>query len=454
MNSFDVFDTLLARRNLNSDPIWHHLQQEFGIDNFVTCRKAADTGARNLEEIYNKLVDEGVVSYKLRNTVYRRELELEIESAIPIQENLDRVQHGDLLISDMYMPASAILQMVRQVGLDKQVTIYQSNGDKSNGTIWPKLENNRPGVHLGDNRHSDVSMPQAAGFTAELCTQTHFTTDEYAIFENYFSNIALLVRESRLAFNGIHKQHFAIANTANLPMLFVLAELIHRRYENRNVVMLGRDCQLLQRIYNAYYNETTPYLPFSRAVAFNQPSIAVEYLQSHSPTKPVFVDISSTGGTWERLLSDIEVCVAIYSDQAYYTPSRPALPKNFSYLTTNTEIGQTNLLIEMFNCGDHGHLDSLTQIKGRLITASFAKSELPESLVNVIHTPVGFAVKQASIYKDAIRNELAALDTHQLVAKFGEFAMRICSQHQLLNDAQSFLSQETKYLEQFTNENS
>ena len=449
MNSFDVFDTLLARRNLNSEPIWYHLQQEFSIDNFVVNRKSADTGSRNLEEIYNKLLDEGAIPFKLRDLIYRREIELEIESAIPIQENLDRVEHGDLLISDMYLPAATILQMVRQVGMDKQVTIYQSNGDKSNGSIWARLVNDRPAIHLGDNQHSDVNMPQLAGFTSELCTQTHLTSDEYNIFENNFSNIALLIRESRLAFNGNHKQHFLVANTKNLPMLFVLAELIHRHYEKRNIVFLGRDCQLLQKIYNAYYNETTPYLPFSRAVAFSQPEEAVNYLKSHAPSKPVFIDISSTGGTWERLSNDLEVCVAIYSDQAFYTSTRPVLPKKFSYLTTNTEIGQTNLLLEMFNCGDHGHLNSLKQIDSKLFTANFSNPELPSDLIKTIHAPIRFAVKQANIYRDAIRNELSALDQHQLVNKFGEFAMGICNQRFLLKEAQHFLDQETEYLEQF-----
>lgn len=450
MNSFDVFDTLLARRNLTSDPIWHHIEAEFGIANYVTSRKSADTGARSLEEIYNKLVDEGVLTPSNRNSVYQRELELEIAESIPIQENLDRVQHGDLLISDMYLPASAILQMVRQVGLDKQVTIYQSNGDKSNGAVWAKLLHNKPGVHLGDNNHSDVTVPRSAGFTAELCTQSNFTSAEHSIFENQLPNVALLCRESRLAFNGSHQQHFEIANSANLPLLFVLAELIYRRFKNLNVALLGRDCQLLHKIYNAYYNEATPYLPFSRAVAYNQPEVALEYLQSHSPKNPVFIDISSTGGTWEKLQGGVQVCVAIYSDQAYYTPSRPALPETFSYLTTNTEIGQTNLLIEMFNCGDHGHLNKLTQINGRLITAEYAQPELPEDLIRVIHSPAQFAVKQVSIYRDAIRSELACLNEQQLVTKFSEFAMRICSQNYLLADAKRFLEKETQYLEQFT----
>lgn len=450
MNSFDVFDTLLARRNLNSEPIWYHIQQEFGLDDYVTQRKLADTGSRSLSTIYDKLVDEGVVPFNLKDTIYRREIELEIESAIPIQENLDRVKDGDLLISDMYLPANAILQMVRSVGLDKQVTIYQSNGDKSNGTVWAQLANDKPGVHLGDNEHSDVAMAHAGGINGELCNQSLLTSYEHSLFGTNLANIGLLVRESRLAFNGDHSGYFNVANNTNLPLLFVLAELVSRRYSKRHVVFLGRDCQLLHKIYNAYYDATASYLPFSRAVAFNQPNVAVEYLRSHSSMKPVFIDISSTGGTWERLGADIEVCVAIYSDTAYYTPNKPELPANFSYITSNSQIGQTNLLLEMFNCGNHGHLNKLHQINGRLMTAEFGTPELPSSVIKTIHTPAKFAIKKAAVYKEAIRNELANLTDAQLITHFGQYAMRICSEQQLLASARSFLEQETQYLEQFT----
>jgi len=338
---------------------------------------------------------------------------------------------------------------VRSVGLTKQVTIYQSNGDKSNGSVWPRLANNRPGVHLGDNVHSDYDMPTRAGFNAEVCTNSMLSAVEYSLFENKLPNLGLLVREIRLAFNGNHSEHFRIASSCNLPLLFVLSEMIYRRYSNRNVVFLGRDCQLLHKIYNAYYG-VAPYLPFSRAVAFKQPDLATLYLRTHAPKDPVYIDISSTGGTWEKLDPSLNVCVAIYSDREYYTPVKPVLPENFSSLTTNTQIGQTNLLIEMFNCGDHGHLESLTQIDGNIMLAEFAEPELPEELVAVIHSPANSAVNLTHIYKDAIRSELGALSEQELTKRFSECAMSVCSQNHLMDSAKSFLETETQYLEQFT----
>ena len=103
MNSFDVFDTLLARRYFTSDPIWHHLSAEFNLPDFVQQRKAADTGGRSYEQIYDYLVDTNAIAADQRNVIATRELELEIETSFPIQKNIDRVKDGDILISDMYL---------------------------------------------------------------------------------------------------------------------------------------------------------------------------------------------------------------------------------------------------------------------------------------------------------------------------------------------------------------
>ena len=454
MNTFDVFDTLLARRHITSDPVWQQMEREYNIPGFIFARKNADTGTRDLQRIYNKLVDEGVIVYSQQQEMMNREIELEISISFPVQKNIDRVQHGDVLISDMYLPAHAILQLVRSVGLDKQVTLYQSNGDKSNGSIWSRLQKTDTGTHLGDNRHSDYDMPTQAGVKAEWFEGTGLTQIESQLFDQGLCNLALLCREIRLRNNPVDTEYFNIACDANLPLLFVLAEMIHRKRGKQEIVFLGRDCQLLHKVYNAYYG-IAYYIPFSRKVAYAQPNDAVEYLKAHSPKNSLYVDISSTGGTWAKLaqISDLAVLVAIYSDVAFYTPERPVLPEKFDYLSTNTEIGQTNLLIELFNCGDHGHLGSIEVIDGTLMRSYYGEPELPISLIKELHLPAKQSVELSPIYAEALRAELTQLDDTLLKSTFGALAMYICNQTHLLQEARDFLEKETEYLEQFTNEN-
>lgn len=454
MNTFDVFDTLIARRYLTSDPIILQLANEVENSNFFEARKIADTGARSLQEIYTHLASAGIIPESHVSVLMNREIELEIQHAIPVQENINRVNHGDILISDMYLPASAILEMVRSTGMNKQVTLYQSNGDKSNGTVWPKLQRLLAGWkshHLGDNKHSDVDMPASFGISAEWCPDaTKLNASECKIVDD-LTHIAMLSREVRLRYSGDRTIYHTIAASVNLPMLFVLAEQLHRKYKNRNIVFLGRDCQLLQKLYSAFYG-LCYYLPFSRKVAYDQPEDSLKYLQAHSPNNPVYVDISSTGGTWEHLsrFGLINITVAIYSDSAYYTPTKPTLPMGFEYLMTNSQIGQTNLLLELFNCGDHGHLEMIKTDGDKLMEVGFGLPELPSEIVDAVHNPVKQACNLVTVYRDNIRQELSNLTDEQLVKYFAQLSSTICSETNLLSQAKGFLDKETHYLTQFT----
>jgi len=447
MNTFDVFDTLLARRYLTNNALLQQMETEFSIPGLALARTQADTGTRSLAEIYDHLVATGIIPARLRRTILKREIELEIDNVFPVAQNLQRVAHGDILISDMYLPASAILQMVRSVGLDKQVTLYQSNADKHTGAVWKKFRH-YSGVHLGDNKHSDYTMPVQAGINAEhFSPATEPTGIEASLVNNGFIHIGLLSREIRLSSIPKFKDHFELACDFNLPLLFIMAEMIHRQYGERNIVFLGRDCQLLHRLYNAYY-DLSYYLPFSRKVAYNQPEDAVKYLYTHAPENPLFVDISSTGGTWAKLQSDIDILVAIYSDKTYYTPDRPVLPKNFKYLTTSNEIGATNLMLEIMNCGDHGHLESIQIHQDQLLEAHFALPELPAELISEVHLPVSRAVQLAKFYKQNIRKEMAKLSDRQLVQGLSQLAGFICSRQDLLQSHQTLLSKESVYIAQ------
>jgi hypothetical protein len=453
MNSFDVFDTLLARRHLTSEPIWPQIEREFGIPGYTQARKSADTGSRILSEIYDQLVVQGLITQQQHSIVMRREIELEIEICFPVQVNLDRVAHGDILISDMYLPASAILQLVRSVGLDRQVTLYQSNGDKSQGTVWPKFGGRHRGIHLGDHPNSDYASPVRAGIHGEhFNPATGLNLVEQELFNSGFANIGLLAREIRLRNNPPPdlKPYFDVACDLNLAWLFVIAELINRQHGNRNIVFLGRDCQLLHKLYTAYY-DVAYYLPFSRKVAYSQPKDAIDYLRVHSPDNPLFVDLGSTGGTWAHLQNDLDILVAIYSDTSSYSAIKPVPTAKFKYLSQNSVMGPTDLMIEVMNCGDHGHLNRIEVFQDKLMQAHFGEPELPQPIVDTVHQPMADAVRLAPIYRRALREEMSGVSLELLNKAFAGLALEICSRGELLVPLQDFLNKETTYLGQFVN---
>jgi hypothetical protein len=395
------------------------------------------------------LVAQNVIDVSTRHEIQQREVNLEVEHSIPVRINLDRVSEGDLLISDMYLPGSAILQMVRSVGLEKQVSIYQSNGDKSTGDIWRRMQDCKPNLHLGDNTNSDYNQAKANGINAELYPGTHFNGYEQDLHDLGLRSIALLSREIRLATVTASNSVFTeIASSLNLPLLFVSIELLQRKHRDKQFIFLGRDGQLLHKIYNSYFG-VAGYLPFSRKVAYDNPTTAYNYLKRHSTDNTVFVDISSTGGTWQNL-SPVDITVLIYSDKAFYTPEKPVLPATFNYITTNSEIGQTDLLLEVFNCGDHGPLEQINELVPGMYTQTFGTPELSADIVEAVHAPAKYAHKLRSIYASAIRNDLLSLDEEQLKAFMHYCTANICARTELYQQLGSFVNNETQYLNQFT----
>jgi hypothetical protein len=225
--------------------------------------------------------------------------------------------------------------------------------------------------------------------------------------------------------------------------------MLWRKHGHQDIVFLGRDCQLLHRIYSAYY-KISYYLPFSRQVAFTQTKEAIDYLSSHMSSDTVLVDISSTGGTWQHISSikEFPITVLIYSDVAFYTKEKPILSSKFDYLEKNSVCGQTNLLLELFNCGDHGYLESLQHMGNHIQRASFAKPELGDELIKTIHQPVNNAVALANYYNPSLTYELSKLSDVDLSSLFSVFVTNVCGQTQLQSTIPDFFNKEDLYLKE------
>ena len=417
IRSFDVFDTLLSRRYINSDIIWDQMEKSHGIQGFASNRKAADTGSRNLKQIYQTMASANHIPADQVNAFCSDEIAREKELAFPIKENIDRVRDGDLLVSDMYMSGEDILNLVRSVGLEKQVTIFQSNGDKSTGAFWDRMKGKLDlEYHLGDNIHSDVQMPLSRGFNG-VHYPNNLTPRENYLLENKMTHLGLLIREIRLRnhekdFDAL----FSVANQENLFWLFVACEMLHRKYSDKKIVFLGRDCQLMHKIYNAYYSVQSYYLPFSREVALNQTEEAVQYLKHFTTEDSVLVDISSTGRTWEIICKNhpFNVEVMVYSDLYWYSENKPSIHDSFSSIHRNSIIGPTSIILEIFNCGDHGKIRHIDIIEG-VPVCRFGETEFPKEVIDVIHKPVNDAVALKAYYS-SITKELADLTIEELEA--------------------------------------
>jgi len=421
IRSFDVFDTLFGRRYINNDAVLATMQEIYKIDNFMSNRKSADTGNRNLKQIYQTMVDVGHIPANMEDILHAAEVAIEKNYIFPIKENIQQVRDGDLLVSDMYMQATDILSLVRSVGMNKQVSIYQSNGDKASGSFWAKMKGQLDiEYHLGDNEHSDVNIPLSYGFNGRHYSNiSELTFNEQFLLNNELKQLGLMMREIRLSnYEPEYNAFFHVANQQNFLLIFVLCETLYRKYGNRPITFLGRDCQLLHKIYNEYYNVRSYYLPFSREVAQKQTKESVEYLKSNTFHDSVLVDISSTGKTWELICKNhpFNVEVIIYSDLYWYSKEKPVLPSTFSYIHQNSKIGPTSIILEIFNCGNHGKLQRIDMINDVAIGV-YGESELPKEVVDVIHKPFDNAVElHKKNQYPKIREELTNVSDEELTS--------------------------------------
>jgi hypothetical protein len=185
-------------------------------------------------------------------------------------------------------------------------------------------------------------------------------------------------------------------------------------------------------------------------VALENPVTANQYLNTQSPKDTVFIDISSTGRTWEVLnaapAGQHNVLVVIHSDQFSYSTSKPVLPSGFSSLHTNTEVGPSNILLEIFNCGDHGRLNIIhSLVDGKLVTAQYAEPELHPELVKIIHTPVQLAVTLTDHYASNLFNQISALDDASLRQIFIDLKNTICAQNNVLMMMKDYVVKDDAY---------
>ena len=173
-------------------------------------------------------------------------------------------------------------------------------------------------------------------------------------------------------------------------------------------------------------------------------STAVMYLASQSPSNPLYVDLSSTGATWQHLsrYSQFNVLVGIYSDVFYYTNTKPELPNGFEYLVKNSEIGNTNYLLEVFNCAKHGHIKGFDKFK-----ASFGEPELGLTTIIDIHDPIDSAVELSTYYGFIIQDEMTAKSDEEILKLFGEMAISMSAQAGYLDEFTDYLNKEKTYLE-------
>jgi predicted HAD superfamily hydrolase len=116
VRSFDIFDTLVARRCVHPYNIFYFVEHRASHEGFTKMRILAERGISNqdynLQAIYRAMQTLFNIDSARLAALMQMELEEEFANLIPIRENCLLVAPGDLLVSDMYLPMSFLRRVV------------------------------------------------------------------------------------------------------------------------------------------------------------------------------------------------------------------------------------------------------------------------------------------------------------------------------------------------------
>ena len=453
IRTWDIFDTLIARRCIFPQNIFAIVEQTSRIKNFAAARMTAERNVverqinYTLDDIYNELQRVTNASKDFCDKLKELEIEVELEQSIPIKENLRQVQSGDILISDMYLPKWVIRKILNKAGLFVPVEIVVTSGGKSSGRIWQQIASQNEFVfHVGDNLSSDVQKPVQYGFESAPSVLSNPTQYELWLAQRNF-NFGTYLRELRLKnpFTEEIKRTYWKICTINIGILIILVQLIdnlQKNYEFEYLGFCGRDTYYLQLLYQKYKEAVheTPvendYLYYSRKLVRRSENDMGKYFSSRiNGRKALMIDLTGTGVHLHKLRAEKKlnyaVCICFLMDKGTSAkklyPDAEHFPSH--WVTFDGEFHEENVSAENFTFfSDYMSFDFFEFVNRathntplRLNTMKIGENLIPNVIFSEINDTENYDVLEACV-REALNTNLDVLRWNETDNSFSVLA--------------------------------
>lgn len=311
IQSFDLFDTLVARRCYDPLEIFRIVERKSGIVGFADIRHRTEMSifghhVYGVDEIYGIMVSHKFLTEKQATVLKYMELEEEWEHLFPIAEVVARVGENDIIISDMYLPRPFIERVLKEkCGLDNK--LYLSNYGKHHRQIWPEILNQyNLRRHFGDNIQADVISPSAFGIPATVVNISKWDETERIFHAIGLGQYAHVIRETRLNcfHNNVAIHHSLKAQASiNIPLMVLGTFWLRHcteQYKADKLLLAARDCNLWHEMVSSRHFAVSgmpisEYIRISRSVCYIESTEYEAYLQSKFGQKTLLVDFVGTG---------------------------------------------------------------------------------------------------------------------------------------------------------------
>jgi hypothetical protein len=405
VNSFDMFDTLLARKCIEPYEIYLGVERRLNAPGFAAARRnaeftlAAKNIAFDLYDIYSFLVAAGTLRRADADQLLATEIEAEFYNAIPIMENIRQVQEGDLVISDMYLPRDVLRRLLTHVGLRTHVHLLVTNLGKHFGTVWKDIGSAWIiARHTGDNMHSDIATPRLHGIPTRHYAGAQLSPFETLLSQQGYPQIARLMRTLRLGNpheTGTHEAElWNLACQLNLPLLLLFSQIVKAAGQKtgaHTILFSARDCYFLSEIFATLFPDVrSEYFYVSREVLTTAGNKARNYFRDRGLEQSLVCDISSTGSSWHSFAASHDIKVnlltLVFIDDwklARVPPAEVLASPNlsFSSVLRSSALKPYSTGIEVLNTAPHGTTIGITPIGGFHTPQMLQANELGDPLV-------------------------------------------------------------------------
>jgi len=407
VNSFDVFDTLIARRCIEPFRIFDQVGAKTNRPDFTAQRRRAEAslahGPHTIDDIYRELARNLGLSEEEAAALKEAEIAAELDAVIPIAENIARVKDGDLLLSDMYLGEANVRRLLARAGFDKNVGVIVTASGKRSGELWPKLLTHFSiARHLGDSEHADVAMPSRFGIVCDHTRIATITDMESWLLKAGLRELAELTREARL--RSFHadpvRRHLQLIQIyLNFPILLLSSIRLLRRAREQNISRLlfaSRDCNLwlpLARLIASRMNSECrmDYFYTSRKARLQASPDYLAYARACLGASGMVADICGTGWSMALLMKalGLEQSYAFYIHHtkplAIYENSRSTPPGCAVHsIIGPDQQGLSNPRFEMCNYAEHGSVRDVRYIEGGGVMPLFDADSRPAAVLELV----------------------------------------------------------------------
>jgi hypothetical protein len=318
VNSYDFWDTLFARQTKHPTEIFEIMQEMYNLPtdfkkqrllSFTLSNGTFDSMYEYLKKYY--CWDDATVT-NVKNMEYKTEL----THTIPIMENINKIKENDIIVSDMYLPSSFFIDIIRfhNIRLPKIGLFVTING-KSTSKIWPILQKTyNIQTHLGDNYEVDVVIPRKFNIST-FHTKLHEFNDieKYFLHKKGFVHIAHNLRRTRLMNpypeSSIEKQIWSDCCQFPMPLFVFYCYFLHnisRKHGFTKLLFFTRDNALLMPIFSALF-PTYVIQSFFNSTKLNKSTDETfqVYVRKHYDDNTLIVDLVGAFSSGRKLFESI-----------------------------------------------------------------------------------------------------------------------------------------------------